>query len=367
MGAPRDEPVGCDLGAQLGRRGGELLAQVEPWPELRHRRLTRADRVRFGRRGEPAGEHALAGLGARVAHQVEQRAVPEQVEVGGVRVIGRQRSRRASGRCRARPRRAGRGRARSSAPHRASARARADAPVPQDQRDEGEQRQQQRDRRQRGAVEHQPRQREAGDEGGEPGARQARGARCSATARLARRAASRAWYSAGWPGRRPEPPARSDRSSRVRRHRPSRRAPPRTQRAERRTRVHLGDVRRELRPACRIDAVRRRAAGWRSCVAIAMSAIEKCAADDASPPSPRAGPRGSRTAAAAPRRPPSRPWRRRRRGRRSAGRRPSGRRSSRPITATMPESAYSSNHSAPAVGVRVGWGRARCCGYLRSR
>jgi len=51
--------------------------------------LTEPDGVGIGGCREPRSEQALAGLGARVADQVEQRAVSEDVEIRGVSVIGR--------------------------------------------------------------------------------------------------------------------------------------------------------------------------------------------------------------------------------------------------------------------------------------
>ena len=122
--APRGERRGVDRGADVVAQDREVLPQVEARRERRDRALPGAQLVRRRGREEPRREPLLARAGPGRAEELEQRALPEEIEILRVRVrrIG-ERVARAS-RSRRTARRAARARARGTRSRAASGRAR---------------------------------------------------------------------------------------------------------------------------------------------------------------------------------------------------------------------------------------------------
>src|SRR5207248_601174 len=86
--SPAGNGVEIDADRHVVAQQRQLLAQVELWGQLRDRALAGADLVGAGRAPQPARECVLAGARARRAEQLEERARPEEVEVGGIGVVG---------------------------------------------------------------------------------------------------------------------------------------------------------------------------------------------------------------------------------------------------------------------------------------
>ncbi len=67
---------------------GQVLAQVEARRQYLHRRLPRAHGLDIGWRQQPGGQCALAHARSRLAQELVQRALAEEVEVVGIGMVG---------------------------------------------------------------------------------------------------------------------------------------------------------------------------------------------------------------------------------------------------------------------------------------
>ena len=90
--APRRVPPfgqghGIDPRANVGAQQLQVLAEVEARPKLVDRLVPLGHRLDRRRGQQPRREHLLAGAGPRGAQELEQRALAEEVQVAGVRVI----------------------------------------------------------------------------------------------------------------------------------------------------------------------------------------------------------------------------------------------------------------------------------------
>ena len=81
---PGSKCSGIDASTYFGAEARQILAQIELRSKLRHGRLPRARLVESGRREQPGGERLLAHPRARRREQLEERALPEEVEVCGI-------------------------------------------------------------------------------------------------------------------------------------------------------------------------------------------------------------------------------------------------------------------------------------------
>jgi hypothetical protein len=86
--APGRQRDGVDAGARLFAGDSQVFAQVEPRAQLVDGLIAGANRLGRRRREEPARQRVLADVRARGAEEFEERAFAEQVEVGGVGVVG---------------------------------------------------------------------------------------------------------------------------------------------------------------------------------------------------------------------------------------------------------------------------------------
>ena len=86
--ARRGERVAADRRRHLLAEDGQVLPEIEARRQRLHGLLPRAHRRGIRRRQQPGGERLLAHARPRGAEQLEQRALAEEVEVAGIRMVG---------------------------------------------------------------------------------------------------------------------------------------------------------------------------------------------------------------------------------------------------------------------------------------
>ena len=76
-----------EAGPDLVAEASEILTQVESWGQFPNRFLPTPDLLGGRRSQQPGGQGVFAGLRARRAQELEERALPHQIEIVRVRVV----------------------------------------------------------------------------------------------------------------------------------------------------------------------------------------------------------------------------------------------------------------------------------------
>jgi hypothetical protein len=75
-------------GVEIFATGGHLFSKVEPGAKVADGLMALTDRIQRRRFKQPGGESILAHPSARDGEELEEAALPEEVEIGRVEVIG---------------------------------------------------------------------------------------------------------------------------------------------------------------------------------------------------------------------------------------------------------------------------------------